>query len=54
MQKLQELTADELDSVCGGSRTDAGSGGSNPLPDLIKWVLDQLHIPGSSGGPIRQ
>ena len=54
MQKLRELTGDELDSVCGGSRNDAGNGGSDPVSDFIKWLLDQLHIPGSSGGPIRK
>ena len=54
MQKLQELTGDELDLVCGGNRSDAGTGGSDAVSDFLKWLLDRLHVPGSSGGPIRK
>lgn len=54
MQKLRELTGDELDSVCGGNRSGAGSGASDAVSDFLKWLLDHLHVPGSSGGPIRR
>lgn len=53
MQKLRQLTSDELDSVCGGAQSVAGSGGSD-LSDFLKWIVAQLHIPASSGGPIRK
>jgi hypothetical protein len=53
MHKLQELTANELDFVCGGNRSDAGTGGSDAVSDFLKWLLDHLHVPSSSGGPIR-
>jgi hypothetical protein len=52
MQKNRELTADELDSACGGSRSSGGTGGS-AVSDFINWLLGQLHIPTSPGGPIR-
>ncbi len=53
MQQLKELTGSELDAVCGGSRTAVGSG-SDAVSDFLKWLLTQLHIPASSGGPIRK
>ena len=52
MQKTRVLTDDELDSACGGSRSNGGTGGS-AVSDFINWLLGQLHIPTSSGGPIR-
>jgi hypothetical protein len=36
MQKLKELTGDELDSVYGGNRSDAGTGGSDAVSDFLK------------------
>lgn len=45
MQKPEELTGDELDSV---------SGGSDAVSDFVNWLLNQLHIPSSPGGPIRK
>ncbi len=53
MDKIPELTNDELDSVCGGAEGVAGPGGSD-LSDFLKWIFAQLHIPASSGGPIRK
>lgn len=52
MTRLQELTDHELDSVCGGSPRNAGTGGSDAASAFLKWLLAQLHIPGSAGGPI--
>lgn len=52
MQKIRELTTDELDSACGGSRSNGGASGS-AVSDFINWLLSQLHIPTSPGGPIR-
>ena len=51
MQKVQELTSDELDFVCGGA-SNKGGGGSD-LSDLLKLILSTLHIPSKPGGPIR-
>ena len=51
MQDVQELTSDELDSVCGGA-VNEGGGGSD-LSDWLKWIQKILHIPSKSGGPIR-
>jgi hypothetical protein len=45
MQKPEELTGDELDSV---------SGGSDAVSEFVNWLLKQLHIPTSPGGPIRK
>jgi hypothetical protein len=52
MTRRQELTDRELDSVCGGSRSNAEGGGSDAASAFLKWLLAQLHIPGSAGGPI--
>lgn len=53
MQEIKELSANELDAVSGGIHTAAG-GGSNGVSDFLKWLLNQLHIPASSGGPIQK
>ena len=45
MQKPEELTGDELDCV---------SGGSDAVSDFVNWLLNQLHIPSSPGGPISE
>jgi hypothetical protein len=45
MQKPEELTGDELDCV---------SGGSDAVSDFVNWLLNQLHIPSSPGGPIQK
>jgi hypothetical protein len=53
MTRPQELTDHELDSVCGGSRSNTGAGGSDPVSAFLKWLMSELHIPGSAGGPIK-
>lgn len=52
MQEIRELTGDDLDSACGGSRSSSGAANST-VSDFIKWLVSQLHIPTSPGGPIR-
>ncbi|WP_412773590.1 hypothetical protein [Nitrobacter sp.] len=52
MQEPQELTDNELDSVFGGNRSDAPTGASDAASDFVKWLLDRLHVPAKSGGPI--
>jgi bacteriocin-like protein len=52
MHEPQELTDNELDSVSGGNRSDAPTGASDAASDFLKWLLDRLHVPAKSGGPI--
>jgi bacteriocin-like protein len=52
MQEPQELTDNELDSVSGGNRSDAPTSASDAASDFVKWLLDHLHVPARSGGPI--
>jgi hypothetical protein len=50
MQKVDELTGDELDSVCGGAINE---GGGSDFSDWLKLIQSLLHIPGKPGGGIR-